>query len=74
MRRPVAFLVLAVLTLSQLTALGCDMGASAHHDATVREPAVAHETVGHGALPAHHGNQAASHEGCLMMACADAVL
>ncbi len=58
MRRPVAILAFAALTSSQLVALRCDMGASAHHGAAGDEAASAHGTATHEAAPAH---QAATH-------------
>lgn len=46
MRRPVAILAFAALTSSQLVALHCDMGASAHHGAVAHENGRAHDTAG----------------------------
>lgn len=59
MRRPVAILAFAALTSSQLVALRCGMGASAHHGAAEQEAAPAHGTATHEPAPAH---QAATHE------------
>lgn len=47
MRRPVAILAFAALTSSQLVALRCDMGASAHHGAAEQEAASAHGAATH---------------------------
>lgn len=81
MRRPVAILAFAALTSSQLVALRCDMGASAHPGAAVDEAASAHEADGHEAGRAaratahqtaspHHDHPAPHHadrDACLMM-------
>lgn len=59
MRRPIAILAFAALTSSQLVALRCDMGASAHHGVGGHEAASAHGNAGHEAAPAR---QTATHE------------
>ena len=59
MRRSVAILAFAALTSSQLVALRCDMGASAHHEAAGDEAASAHGTATHEAARAH---ETAGHE------------
>lgn len=65
MRRSVAILAFAALTSSQLVALRCDMGASAHPGAAVDEAASAHQAAGQEAAPAHEAvpaHQAAAHQ------------
>ena len=70
MRRSVAILAFAALTSSQLVALRCDMGASAHHEAVGHEHAPGHQAAAHqtasprGDHPAPHH---ADRDGCLMM-------
>ena len=70
MRRSVALVVFVALTSSQLVALRCDMGASAHLPA-----AEAHEVATHESDPAHRGAHAAGTHGTdrdscqMMMAC-----
>lgn len=75
MHRPVAFLVFAALTSSQLVALRCDMGASTHQavpalQADAHEPVPAHRTAAHATAPhipapahgtATHGQAAPAH-------------
>lgn len=82
MRRSIAILSFAALTSSQLVALRCDMGASAHHGAAAHETGHEHETAAHQAatheaVHAHetaahqtasrHGGHPAPRDGCLMM-------
>lgn len=76
MRCSVALLAFAALTSSQLVALRCDMGASAHPAATAHEAAPAHGTAEHGEAapahePPHHGDHPTPHHGdlddCMMM-------
>ena len=74
MRRPVAFLVFAAMTSSQLVALRCDMGASAHQAATHGADAHAAAPAHGEAVPAPHPDHPTPHHGdrdtCqMMMAC-----
>ena len=78
MRRSVAILSFAALTSSQLVALRCDMGASAHHgaagleaapahhEAAAHETGHAHETAAH-QTASRHAPHPAPRDGCLMM-------
>lgn len=61
MRRPIAILAFAALTSSQLVALHCEMGASAHQGAVSYETGPAHETAGHAHEAAGHAHETAGH-------------